>query len=104
MVMSSSKSLEQAFSSVDEIVQEAEPEMRLVAFFHGLKGLLLNMGATEWAAYTRVFEEMLAAGEDFNYAKTIGILERGLVEILSYRGETGAGGSILETTNPVQAK
>jgi hypothetical protein len=104
MVVSSSKSLEHAFSSVGEILREEEPEKRLVAFFHGLKGLLLNMGATEWASYTRAIEEQLAAGEQLDYAKIIEIMERGLVEILSYGGGTGAGGGFSEKTSPVQAK
>lgn len=104
MVISSSRSLEHAFSTADEILRGAAPESRLVAFFHGLKGLLLNMGATEWASYTRTLEEKLAAGGELDYAEIIGILERGLVEILSYRGGAGAGGSISETMNPAQAK
>lgn len=94
MVVSSSKSLGDAFASVDGILGGTESEKQLVAFFHGLKGLLLNMGAKEWASYTRTIEEKLAAGEPLDCGNVIGIIERGLVEILSYGGGNGAGGGI----------
>ena len=87
MLMSSSKSLEQALSSAEEILKEKEPAHGMVGFFHGLKGLLLNMGEAEWASYTKVVEDRLAVGERIDYARVLGVIEKGLADILSYGGK-----------------
>lgn len=84
MMISSSKSLKQAIGGAHEILKEKEQEARFTLLFHSLKGLLLNMGEAEWAAYTKELEEKLKNGEQVDYAAAIGIIEKGLVEILLY--------------------
>lgn len=104
MVVSSSKSLEHAFSCAGEIFKGTEPAEQLVAFFHGLKGLLLNMGESEWASYTKAIESKLVAGEQLDYAMVIGIIEKGLVEILCYDGGNGGRGGFSQEVRSEQVK
>ena len=104
MVVSSSKSLELAFSSAGEIFKGTEPAEQLVAFLHGLKGLLLNMGESELASYTKAVEGKLAVGEQLDYAMVIGIIEKGLVEILCYDGGNGGRSGFSGEVRPVQVK
>lgn len=104
MVLSSAKSLEHAFSCADEIFKGGDPAEQLVAFFHGLKGLLLNMGEAEWASYARAIENKLAVGEQFDYAMVIGIIEKGLVEILCYNGGNGGRSGFSHEVRPEHVK
>lgn len=104
MLASSSKSLEHALSSVGEILKEPEDKERPVAFFHGLKGLLLNMGETEWASYIKAIENKLAAGGRIDYAMVIGIIEGGLGEILSYNGGDGAKSRFSQNVSPEKSR
>lgn len=104
MVVSSSKSLEHAFSCAGAIFKGTEPAEQLVAFFHGLKGLLLNMGESEWASYAKAIESKLAIGEPLDYAMVIGIIEKGLVEILCYDGGNGGRSGFSQEVRPEQAK
>ena len=84
MLISSSKSLNQALASAHDILEGTEPEARFTLIFHSLKGLLLNMGEAEWAAYTKELEKKLTDGEQVDYAAAVEVLEKGLAVILSY--------------------
>ena len=84
MLVSSSKSLQQALTSAHDILEGTAPEARFALVFHSLKGLLLNMGQAEWAAYTKGLEKKLTDGEQVDYAAAVEILEKGLTVILSY--------------------
>lgn len=84
MLVSSSKSLKQALASAHDILEGTEPEAHFALVFHSLKGLLLNMGEAEWAAYTKEREKKLTDGEQVDYAAAVDILEKGMAVILSY--------------------
>lgn len=84
MLVSSSKSLNQALASAHDILEGTEPEARFTLVFHSLKGLLLNMGEAEWAAYTKELEKKLTDGEQVDYAAAVEVLEKGVAVILSY--------------------
>jgi len=84
MLVSSSKSLKQALASAHDILAGTEPEARFALVFHSLKGLLLNMGEAEWAAYTKELEKKQTNGEQVDYAAAVAILEKGMAAILSY--------------------
>lgn len=84
MLVSSSQALKQALASAYEALQGTEREARFAFIFHGLKGLLLNMGEAEWAAYTRELEKKLTDKEQVNYAAAVDILEKGMAAILWY--------------------
>lgn len=107
MLVSSSKSLKQALASAHDILEGTEPEARFALVFHSLKGLLLNMGEVEWAAYTKGLEKKLTDGEQVDYAAAVEILEKGMAVILSYAegmaeqakyGGTGGGDRNSSTT------
>lgn len=84
MLVSSSRSLEQAFAGAHDILEGTAPETRFALVFHSLKGLLLNMGEAEWAAYTKELEKKLTDGEQVDYAAAVETLEKGMAVILSY--------------------
>ena len=93
MLISSSKSLNQALASAHDILEGTEPEARFTLVFHSLKGLLLNMGEAEWAAYTKELEKKLTDGEQVDYAAAVEILKKGMAMILDY-AEGIAPGSV----------
>lgn len=92
MLVSSSKSLREALAAARQILKGIEPESNYVLIFHSLKGLLLNMGESEWAAHLREIENQLRAGEQLDHESIIGTIERGLTEILSYTTEAAPCG------------
>ncbi len=91
MVVSSSKSLEQGFAHLSEVLAAGEQIERLHAFYHGLKGLFLNMGEPEWAAYAKEIEQKMLAGEELDHKRIVGELQCGVDEVLCYCGTTDAG-------------
>lgn len=92
MVASSSKSLEQSFGNLAEAISSEDLSVdRLKAIYHGLKGVLLNMGEPEWAAYIREIEQKVLAGETLNHSLIVKVLRDGMVEVLTYCGAPDAG-------------
>lgn len=84
MLVSSSKSLQQTLTGARETLDTSEPQTRMAFLFHSLKGLLLNMGEVEWAAYTKGLEQQQTDGEQVDYRAAVAALEKGMAEILSY--------------------
>jgi len=84
MVESSSKSLAQAFSQAIAAINTADPRPELAPVFHGLKGLFLNMGENEWAAFAREVEQRLKKQEPCDFTMVIEEMQAGLSEILFY--------------------
>jgi len=82
MVESSSRSLMQAFSQATAAMNTADPRQELAVVFHGLKGLLLNMGESDWAAYARETEQRLKKGEPCDYTRVLEELQDGMSAIL----------------------
>ncbi len=91
MVVSSSKSLEQGFAHFSEVFAAEGRVERLSAIYHGLKGLFLNMGEHEWAAYAKEIEQKILAGEELDHKKIVRELQLGVDEVLCYCGTTDAG-------------
>lgn len=91
MVVSSSKSLEQGLENLRSFLAGDKSVEGPAAIYHGFKGLFLNMGEAEWAAYTRNVEQQLLAGEVLDHGLIAGILSHGSAEILSYVGREKAG-------------
>ncbi|MFH0783822.1 MAG: hypothetical protein V2B20_17960 [Pseudomonadota bacterium] len=91
MVVSSSKSLKQGLENLKRFLAGDKSVEGPAAIYHGFKGLFLNMGEAEWAAFTKDIEQKLSAGEQLDHSIIAGILRQGSVEILSYVGliETG---------------
>ncbi len=92
MVVSSCKSLEQGLAHLlGFLAGEASVQGRgLKAIYHGFKGLFLNMGEPEWAAYTKEIERKLLADEHLDHKTIAGILRHGVAEVLAYGGTTDA--------------
>lgn len=88
MLVSSSRSLRHAIAGAHELLEGTEEKNVFSLLFHGLKGLLLNMGEAEWAAYTMELENRLMEGEQLDYRAAIKVIEEGLSQILSYVGGT----------------
>lgn len=91
MIVSSSKSLEQGLAHLQDELGKEAPDERLGAIYHGFKGLFLNMGEEDWAAFTKEIEEKILAGEQSDHKKNLRTLHQGVVEILSYCGTSDAG-------------
>jgi hypothetical protein len=90
MVESSCKSLKQGLARLTAVFSGDEPVAGIEALFHGFKGLFLNMGEAEWAAYTKEIERKLLAGEQIDHTMINGILRYGVAEVLAYRGTSDA--------------
>ncbi len=90
MVESSCKSLKQGLARLTAVFSGDEPVAGIEDLFHGFKGLFLNMGEAEWAAYTKEIERKLLAGEQIDHTMINGILRYGVAEVLAYRGTSDA--------------
>jgi hypothetical protein len=93
MLESSSKSLLQAFGGVSEALKKTNPQEQLGAVFHGLKGLFLNMGENEWAAFARDVEEELKTGVPCFFDRIVADMQVGLAVILFYCRDKGKEGT-----------
>lgn len=91
MMVSSSKSLEHGLENLKKFLAGDTSAEGPAAIYHGFKGLFLNMGEAEWAAYTKSIEQRLLAGELLDHSKIVGILRHGSEEILNYVGLIEAG-------------
>ena len=91
MVESSGKSLEQGLARLTGDFSGDEQVAGLEELFHGFKGLFLNIGEAEWAAYTKEIERKLLAGEQLDRPMIAAILRHGVAEVLAYRGTNDAG-------------
>lgn len=81
MLKSSTRSLDQVFKNISE-VQKDDGSLELMAqAFHGLKGLLLNMGQEEWATYIQDIEQKLKQGIPCDIEGVVTELKAGLAEI-----------------------
>lgn len=89
MLESSSTSLIQAFGNVSEALSKDNCEKQLGQFFHGLKGLLLNMGENEWAAYTQDVERDLNGDVPCDLHRIVKDMQVGLADILFYSRDKG---------------
>lgn len=87
MLKSSAQSLVQAIGNTHELLEKEHQQEHLVAVFHGLKGLFLNMGENEWAAFSREIEQRLKSGRGCDCSKIVTDLEDGLKDILIYGGD-----------------
>jgi hypothetical protein len=81
MVVSSARSLQTAFLATDEIREGEDVCVKMAAIAHSLKGLLLNMGQHEWAAYAAEIEKIANAGQDHDYKTMIQNLRLGLQDV-----------------------
>jgi hypothetical protein len=84
MLHSSAQSLRHGFERLAVCVETSERQS-LIIIYHGLKGLFLNMGETDWAEYTRKIEEKLREGRDLDHQSIVTVLRRGMVEILALK-------------------
>jgi hypothetical protein len=89
MLTSSSKSLLEAFSNATESLKRESSGEQLVMVFHGLKGLLLNMGENDWAAFARDVEQKLQKGIPVDCERIIAELQAGMADILFYCRDKG---------------
>jgi hypothetical protein len=85
MLHSSAQSLQHGFERLAEVCAETSERQALIAVYHGLKGLFLNMGENEWAEYTRKIEEKLREGKELDHQSIATVLRRGMVEILALK-------------------
>jgi hypothetical protein len=91
MVVSSSKSLKQGLDHLAAAFSQEQSEEQLRAIYHGMKGLLLNMGETEWAAYTREIEKKLLLNKKLDHGVIAGIMRNQMVDVLTYCRAMNAG-------------
>jgi hypothetical protein len=81
MVVSSAKSIQAAFLAIDETADQKGLCEKIAVIAHGLKGLLLNMGQTEWAGYVRDIEHTAKAGRNHECTEMVHRLRLGLQEV-----------------------
>ena len=84
MVESSSKSLVQAFGNAAEALGEIDPQEKLILVFHGIKGLFLNMGENDWAAFAREVEQRLKTGIPCDFNRVVAEMQTGMSDMLNY--------------------
>ncbi len=89
MLESSSKSLVQAFDNASEALKSDNSQEQLVPVFHGLKGLLLNMGENNWAAFARDVEQKLEGGLLADFDRIVAEMQVGMTDILFYCRDKG---------------
>ena len=90
MVVSTCKSLEQGLAQLTGVCSGNQSGVGLPAIYHGFKGLFLNIGEAEWAAYTNEIEKKLLAGAQLDHEMIAGILRHGVAEVLAYGGTNDA--------------
>lgn len=93
MLQSSSKSMIKVLKDSEEFIerltkqtstQDREFDERCRKFFHSLKGLLLNMGEAEWAAYAKGLETEYKSLNRTQLQKIITEIKNGMAEVISY--------------------
>ena len=85
MLESSCLSLVQVFENAKEVLNKANSSEQLGPVMHGLKGLLLNMGESEWAAVARDVEQKLKNEVQCDLNRIVAEMKVGLAEILYYQ-------------------
>ena len=83
MVQSSSKSLRQAMTDIEEFLLTGDNYQLLGSVFHNLKGVSLNMGEKEWADFFRTIEKRIDSGEACDIATIKNTMGFGLKDVLS---------------------
>ncbi len=89
MVESSAMSLVQVFENAFEALKQENLKEHLAPVFHGLKGLLLNMGEDDWAAFAREVEQKLEQGVGADYNRIVAEMQVGMADILVYNRDKG---------------
>ena len=85
MLVSSSQSLTLGLSQLAGVISQNESIEKLHGIYHGLRGLLLNMGATEWAEYIREIECKVLSKEELDHRHIVSMLQDGMADILGCR-------------------
>lgn len=88
MLQSSRKSLDKILTEAEVALQAEDVCSHLVSIGHSLKGLLLNMGESEWAAFAREFERAAREDESRDYATVIAQLNVGMAAVIAYSEES----------------
>jgi hypothetical protein len=89
MMVSSSKSLNQAFDNIEKHLKTEEDDQVLSSVFHNLKGVLFNMGEKEWAEFFRDIESKIVAEKKCDFQVVSEMMTGGLMDVLSYDSENG---------------
>lgn len=83
MVSSSRRSLEKIFSEAGFALDASDSTGKMVAVCHSLKGLLLNMGAPDWANVAKELEKAAREGKSLDYRAVLNQFREGMAEILA---------------------
>lgn len=82
MLVSSVKSLTTSFSALYEALEKDDEFEEVFRLAHNLKGLLLNMGESQWAELARNLEMAATAKEKLDYHSLVREIQSGVADIL----------------------
>ncbi len=82
MLASSAKSLTSVFSALYAALDDNEGLDKIYRLAHSIKGLLLNMGETQWAELAREVELAASASEERDYRNMVKKIQYGVEDIL----------------------
>ncbi len=83
MLESSAKSLEATLTELQKAIDDNHGFREISRLGHSLKGLLLNMGESEWADLARHIEKSAAAEEQEDYRDIVYGIRSGVKEFLA---------------------
>ncbi len=82
MLASSAKSLTSSFSAIYEALDENQGLDKVYRLAHSIKGVLLNMGETQWAELAREIELAASDSEERDYRSMVKKIQCGVEDIL----------------------
>lgn len=84
MLQSSRKSMDTVLAAAEDALRAEDVCGRLGDIGHSLKGLLLNMGQSQWAEVARDLEVSARAGEARDYPAVITVLNTAMAAVMTY--------------------
>lgn len=86
MIESSIKSLKSTFALLQDATEKDNNFREINVQSHRLKGVLLNMGESDWAEIARQMETSASREEYKQYSSIVENLQKGMADILSFGG------------------
>ena len=83
MLESSARSLENTLAALKKAIDDNHGYAEISRLGHSLKGVLLNMGESEWADLARLIEKSAGAEQQENYRELVDGLQKGVENFLN---------------------
>jgi HPt (histidine-containing phosphotransfer) domain-containing protein len=82
MIDSSARSMNAALAALYQALDENRDLSEIARLGHSIKGLLLNMGETQWAELARELEKAAAQGKQLDFRAIVANIHQGFEDVL----------------------